>query len=160
MKPIRILLVEDTPLDARLIRSILRPPSFEVMHVDRLSDALSMLRSAPIDVVLLDLNLPDSRGSETLDSVLEQAPDIAIVVITGDGDEHAALAAVALGAQDYLIKGETDADLLTRAIRYAVERAQILSTLEEERRFQRALLDLWTSKTGRPVRSLSASKKL
>jgi len=139
--PLRILLVEDTPLDARLIRTILRPPSFEVTYVERLSDALAVLRSAQIDVVLLDLNLPDSRGAETLDSVLEQAQDIAIIVITGDGDEHAALAAVALGAQDYLIKGEASAETIVRSVRYAYERSRADERLRiSEERF-RALVE-------------------
>src|SRR4051812_5416689 len=101
--PLQIMLVEDTAADARLIRAILRSPSFQVTHVEHLSEALAVLRSTEIDVILLDLNLPDCRGAETLDRVLEHAPDIAVVVITGNGDEHSALAAVAQGAQDYLI---------------------------------------------------------
>src|ERR1700756_2447270 len=87
--PLHALLVEDTPTDARLIRATLRPPFFEVTHVERLSDALAVLRSKHVDVILLDLTLPDSSGTETLHSVLEQAAGTAIVVITGNGDERA-----------------------------------------------------------------------
>ena len=78
LSPLRILLVEDSPIEAHLIRSILGSTSFQVTSVDRLSDALAVLRSSAIDVILLDLNLPDSRGSETLDTVLEHAGSIAI----------------------------------------------------------------------------------
>lgn len=130
LSPLRILLVEDSPVDAHLIRSILRSSSFQVTTVDRLSEALTVLRSSPIDVVLLDLNLPDSSGSQTLDTVLEQAGGIAIVVLTGNGDEQAALDAVGQGAQDYLIKGSTNAETIVRSIRYAFER----SRAEDDRR--------------------------
>jgi len=130
VSPLRILLVEDSPIDAHLIRSILRSTSFRLTTVDRLSDAVDVLRSSEIDVVLLDLNLPDSRGLQTLDAVLDQAGGIAIVVLTGDGDEQTALDAVALGAQDYLVKGSASGDTIVRAIRYAFER----SRAEEDRR--------------------------
>jgi PAS domain S-box-containing protein len=127
---LHVLLVEDTPADARLIQAILRASSFEVTLVERISDALDVLRSKHVDVILLDLNLPDSRGSQTLDTILEQADGIAIVVLTGNGDEQAALNAVAQGAQDYLIKGIANADTIVRSIRYAFERTRA----EEDRR--------------------------
>ena len=130
LSPLRILLVEDSPVEAHLIRSILGATSFRVTSVDRLSDGVAVLRSAAIDVILLDLNLPDSRGAETLDTVLEHAGSIAIVVLTGNGDEQAALDAVAMGAQDYLIKGTASGDTIVRSIRYAFERVHA----EEDRR--------------------------
>jgi len=130
LSPLRILLVEDSPVEAHLIRSILGATSFRVTSVDRLSDAVSVLRSSDIDVILLDLNLPDSQGSETLDTVLEHAGSIAIVVLTANGDEQAALDAVAMGAQDYLIKGIASGDTIVRSIRYAFERVRA----EEDRR--------------------------
>ncbi|MEA2326601.1 MAG: hypothetical protein QOE68_1560 [Thermoanaerobaculia bacterium] len=130
LSPLRILLVEDSPIEARLIRSILGSTSFRVTSVDRLSEALAVLRSTAIDVILLDLNLPDSQGSETLDTILEHAGSTAIVVLTGNGDEQAALDAVALGAQDYLIKGTANGDTIVRSIRYAYERI----CAEEDRR--------------------------
>lgn len=130
LSPLRILLVEDSPVEAHLIRSILGATSFRVTSVDRLSDAVSVLRSSDIDVILLDLNLPDSQGSETLDTVLEHAGSIAIVVLTANGDEQAALDAVAMGAQDYLIKGTASGDTIVRSIRYAFERVRA----EEDRR--------------------------
>src|SRR5258706_7904507 len=130
LSPLRILLVEDSPIEAQLIRSILGSTSFHVTSVDRLSDAVAVLRSSAIDVILLDLNLPESRGSETLNTVLEHAGSIAIVVLTGNGDEQAALDAVAMGAQDYLIKGTANGETIVRSIRYAFERIRA----EEDRR--------------------------
>lgn len=108
--PLRILLVEDSPTDVNLMRSILRSSSFQLTSVDRLSAARSVLQSTAFDVILLDLKLPDSHGTDTLDAVLEHAGHTAIVVLTGNDDEQAALDAVALGAQDYLIKGSVDAE--------------------------------------------------
>jgi PAS domain S-box-containing protein len=130
LSPLRVLLVEDSPVDAHLIRSILRSTSFQLTTVGRLSDGLAVLRSSDFDVILLDLNLPDSRGSQTLKTVFEHAGGIAIVVLTGDGDERDALDAVAYGAQDYLIKGSANGDTIVRSIRYAFER----SRAEEDRR--------------------------
>src|SRR5258706_7226806 len=130
LSPLRILLVEDSPIDAHLIRSFLRSPSFRVTAVDRLSEAMAVLRTSEIDVILLDLNLPDSRGIATLDTAIEHAAGIAIVVLTGNGDEQAALDAVGLGAQDYLIKGSASADTIVRSIRYSLER----SRADEDRR--------------------------
>lgn len=141
LSPLRILLVEDSPADMNLLRSILRSTSFQLTSVDRLSEALSVLRSTPIDVVLLDLNLPDSHGADTLEAVLEHAVHTAIVVLTGNDDEQAALDAVALGAQDYLIKGSADAETIVRAIRYAFERRRVEDERHRSEERFRALLE-------------------
>jgi PAS domain S-box-containing protein len=139
LTPLHILLVEDAPSDARLIQAILRPPSFEVTHVASLSDAMAVLRSAPVDVVLLDLMLPDSSGAETLDSVRVQAAGRAIVVITGN--ERAALDAASRGAQDYLIKGGANAETIVRSIRYAFERSRADARLRASEERFRALIE-------------------
>ena len=141
LSPLRILLVEDTPADVNVMRSILRSTTFQLTSVDRLSEALSVLRSAPIDVILLDLNLPDSHGAETLDAVLEHAGHTAIVVLTGNDDEQAAFDAVARGAQDYLIKGSADAETIVRAIRYAFERRRVENDRHRSEERFRALLE-------------------
>ena len=107
------------------------------MTVGRLSDALATLRSTPIDVILLDPTLPDSRGTETLATVLEQAHGTAIVVITRNDDMRTALNAVAQGAQDYLITGKADAETIVRSIRYAFERSHAEEKLRtSEARFR------------------------
>jgi signal transduction histidine kinase len=133
MEKIRILLVEDNPGDARLIRETLwevNPEGFELQHADRLATAAEILATGELDVILLDLSLPDARGMETVERTLALAPDAAIVVLTGLDDSTVAVQALQAGAQDYLVKGQPDPELLARAIRYAMERKR----LERERR--------------------------
>ncbi|MCL4500684.1 MAG: PAS domain S-box protein [Deltaproteobacteria bacterium] len=125
---IRILLVEDNPGDARLIREMLAEvegASFEIDWVSQLSTGLEKLGRSEIDLVLLDLGLPDSRGLDTFVKAYSHAPQIPFVVLTGLDDEAVALKAVRQGAQDFLVKGQTDSGLLLRAIRYATERKRI-----------------------------------
>ena len=129
----RILLVEDNPGDARLIQEMLaeaEDASFEIDWAPHLSAGLERLGRGEIDLVLLDLGLPDSRGLETFVKAYAHSPQIPFVVLTGLNDETVALSAVREGAQDYLVKGQTDGGLLLRAIRYASERKRI----EEELR--------------------------
>ena len=124
---LRILLVEDDPADARLIREFLneeRSIRFELMHAPRLEDAVRALSEQRFDAILLDLGLPDACGLEALVPINTLAPDVPVVVLTGNQDQDAAVRAVKAGAQDYLVKGESDARLLARSIRYAVERKQ------------------------------------
>lgn len=126
--PVRILLVEDNPGDARLLRETLRDAHslrFELAYADRLADALERVRAEPADVVLLDLSLPDAHGMETVQRMLQAAPTVPIIVLTGLADETVAVHAVQAGAQDYLVKGTVEGATLGRAIRYAVERKRL-----------------------------------
>lgn len=126
--PVRILLVEDNPGDARLLRETLRDAGslrFDLVHADRLSDALDRIRAEPADVVLLDLSLPDAHGMDTVARMLEAAPAVPIIVLTGLADETVAVQAVQAGAQDYLVKGTVEGGTLGRAIRYAMERKRL-----------------------------------
>jgi signal transduction histidine kinase len=123
-----VLLVEDNPGDARLIREAFRESgvaAFELRHVDRLASALEEIAREPVDVVLLDLSLPDATGIHTVERMLSHAPDLPIVVLTGLDDERLALQAVQAGAQDYLVKGQVEGIVLTRAVRYALERKRL-----------------------------------
>jgi len=125
----RILLVEDNPGDVDLLRLALSEvPSerFEIEDVDRLKTALTVLSASgtAVDVVLLDLGLPDSSGLDTLIEVRQSAPDLPIVVLTGRDDQALALAALKNGAQDYLVKEVGYGDSLRRSLRYAIERRQ------------------------------------
>jgi PAS domain S-box-containing protein len=122
---LKVLLVEDNPGDARLIREmLLEVPHirFELELADRLATGLVRIRAGGIHAVLLDLGLPDSQGHNTFVAVHAEVPHVPIIVLTGLGDEALALRTVQEGAQDYLVKGQVDASLLERAIRYAVER--------------------------------------
>jgi signal transduction histidine kinase/DNA-binding response OmpR family regulator len=130
----RVLLVEDNPADARLLRELLseaRHERFEIVHVDRVSAALERLGGGGIDAMLLDLSLPDGIGLETVTRMLGEVPEVPIVVLTGLDDETLALRSVQAGAQDYLVKGQVTSQLLVRAIRYAIERKK---ALDEQRR--------------------------
>ena len=128
-KVIRILLIEDNPGDARLIQEMLSEGGdgrFEVEVVGRLSAGLEHLEQEDIDlvlvdVVLLDLGLPDSSGLDTLVRVHTEAPDMPIVVLTGLADEAVSAEALRKGAQDYLVKGRVDSNVLVRAMRYSTQ---------------------------------------
>jgi signal transduction histidine kinase len=135
-KPIVILLVEDNSGDRRLISEMLAEASnvtFDVKYADRLQAAMEYLDQNRVEVILLDLGLPDSQGLETLKRVYAQVSELPIVVLTGLNDEMIGVQAVNEGAQDYLIKGQVDTHLLRRTIRYAIERKQ---AEERERRLQ------------------------
>ena len=121
----RILLVEDNAGDARLTQESLatqKVDKFTMVHVTSLAAACLRLREGHFDAVLLDLSLPDSHGPATLSALRQQAPSIPIVVLTGLSDEATAIMAVKEGAQDYLVKGETDGNTLARRLRFAIER--------------------------------------
>ncbi|MEI6502412.1 MAG: ATP-binding protein [Armatimonadota bacterium] len=124
-KPIHLLLVEDDPDDAFLLRDMLDEAAagqFTLVHAKRLDEALPLARTEPLDVALLDLSLPDSLGLETFQRLHQEAPELAVVVLTGLDDESLAVTAVREGAQDYLVKGQVSGSLLVRSIRYAIER--------------------------------------
>lgn len=124
--PIRILLIEDDRDDVALIQDYLRQSSevsFELEAVECLRAGIAHLQQGATDVVVLDLNLPDSTGLETLDRLREAAPELAVVVLTGLDSVEMGLKAVGAGAEDYLPKDRLQADLLIRTLRYSIERS-------------------------------------
>lgn len=126
---INVLLIEDNPADARLMREMFREEAmrdFTIEHADSLSEGLKLLTEGRHDAVILDLNLPDSTGLDTLLTLCNQRPKMPVVVMTGLADEETGLLAVHQGAQDYLVKGFVESGLLKGAIRFAIERKQIL----------------------------------
>jgi signal transduction histidine kinase len=140
----RILLVEDDPGDARLVQAMLPETDgikYDVTRTARLSEAIACLNKAPVDIVLLDLDLPDSQGLGTIDSLSKAAPDVPVVVLTGDSDENTKVAAVLNGVQDFLIKGCTPAAMLSRVLCHAVERQKVESRLRESEQFLRTTLE-------------------
>ncbi len=139
-KLLKLLLVEDNPTDVLMLREALAETTtaqFDLDHVERLSGAVQRLGKEAFDVVLLDLSLPDSQGLDTLVQLQEQAFEAPVIVLTGTDDENLALKAVQMGAQDYLVKRQSDSNLLVRAIRYAVERHRLLAEAELEQTRQR-----------------------
>lgn len=134
-KCIRVLLVEDNPGDVRLIKEMLASPAYfgvtyQLSQVEILSVAVQMCSINPIDVILLDLNLPDSAGMETLQSLNGMFPQIPIIVLTGLNDAELTMQSVQHGAQDYVTKEECTSQLLTRVIHYAIERKRIEAQLK------------------------------
>ena len=137
-EPAHVLLIEDNPGDADLVRLRLVESKSEV-HVNcvpRLSDALACLDAETPSLVLLDLNLPDSHGAETFRRIMQKAPNVPVVILSGQDDEALAIKAVHLGVQDYLVKGDVTSKQLERAMRYAVERQGLLRALDITRKQQ------------------------
>lgn len=129
MKP-HLLLIEDNEDDATIIRDHLmtvnaEADSFAMECADRLDQGLARLNKGGIDALLLDLNLPDSRGIETFLKAQAQAPQVPIVILSGLDDKRVALEAVQRGAQDYLVKSELQGHVLPRVVRYAIERHRL-----------------------------------
>ncbi len=148
--PLRILLVEDNPGDARLVREALAGSNahrFELVRCDRLRDGLRHFESSVFDLVLLDLGLPDSIGLQTLIRAHTASPTIPIIVLTGNHDEELGISAVRMGAQDYLVKGTFDSNLLVRSMYYAIERARTLDTLSRVARENNRLASAITNVT-------------
>jgi len=138
-RPVSLLLVEDNPGDRRLILEMLAEAgdvTFDLQHAERLQSALQSLDQTVVELTILDLGLPDSQGLDTLRKVYARAPEMPIVVLTGLDDEMVGVQAINEGAQDYLIKGQVDTNLLKRTIRYAIERKQ---AEEREKRLQMQL---------------------
>lgn len=142
-KTTRILLVEDNLGDVRLLQEYLKESdslNADLIHVDCLSEAVACLgEAASYDLVLLDLSLPDSQGLATFSAIQERAGNLPIILLTGNDDESLAVQAVQQGAQDYLVKGKVDADLLARAIRYGIERNRLLVEMEKVREVEQHL---------------------
>jgi signal transduction histidine kinase len=133
-KLVNILAIEDSVADIHLIRAVLHAVPrfhFELRHARGLTEGLHMLSRDACDVVLLDLMLPDSMGLETVDQVHRAAPSTPIIVLTHVDDESNAVEAVRRGAQDYLFKARLDGPLVSRAIRYAMERKRAERVLNE-----------------------------
>lgn len=131
---IKALLIEDNPGDQLLMQEMLGDTErafLELECVERLSTGLARLGAGDIDIVLLDLTLPDSMGLDTFIHFQTQAPQVPVIVLTGLDDEEVAVQAVREGAQDYLFKGQFYDDVLIRAIRYAIERKRTEETLRQ-----------------------------
>lgn len=131
---LRTLVVEDNSTDALLLKGALEQVPgvvFETTRVERLRDALAHLNATQFDLVLMDLNLPDSQPADTLTRLRQYQPEVPVVVLTGCDDEALGIKALQMGAQDYLVKGQCSPALLGRSVRYAVERHQSALALRE-----------------------------
>ncbi|MGO9016206.1 MAG: response regulator [Dissulfurispiraceae bacterium] len=126
-KEVTILLIEDNPADVYLIREMLSETTDDIIleDADSFAKGLARIDAGQIDLVLLDLGLPDSQGMAGVKNLCERFGRLPIIVFTGLSDEQLGTQAVHEGAQDYLIKGQTNGSLLVKAIRYAMERKQL-----------------------------------
>jgi two-component system cell cycle sensor histidine kinase/response regulator CckA len=127
LKPVRrlLLVVEDSPGDARLLQEMIseqEPLSTSITHVASMSEAEDHLARTAVDVIILDLGLPDAHGMDGVRRAQAAAPHVPLVVLTGLNDDLMAAQALQEGAQDYLVKGQIEGYGLVRAIRYAIER--------------------------------------
>ncbi|MDD5730867.1 MAG: ATP-binding protein [Candidatus Omnitrophica bacterium] len=142
---INILVIEDNPADLRLVIELLKEsinPFFKLTHAKALAEATKEIIKTDFDVVLLDLDLPDSNGLDTLKNTVKQAPGMPAIVLTGVNDESLGIQAIHEGACDYLVKGHIDTDLLVRSIKYAIERKRIEEYLAGERRNLQMIFDV------------------
>lgn len=140
-QPISVLVVEDDPAFALLLQETLaraEDAEFRVTRVQRLGDIPVLPGLREIDLILLDLGLPDSQGLDTVILARGLAPGIAVVVLTGSDDRSLGIEAVKHGAQDYMVKGQTSSGAMERSILFAIERhraqEQINATLDEKER--------------------------
>ncbi|RKZ35938.1 MAG: hypothetical protein DRQ37_05295, partial [Gammaproteobacteria bacterium] len=137
---IRILLIEDCDDHARLFTAMLEAyargrgdrPGYHLTRANDLQSGSQRLGEAAFEAILLDLGLPDSQGLSSLATLVNNSPDVPVIVITSQDDEHTARQAVAAGAQEYLVKGKADGELLARTIHHAMERHRLGAKLAAE----------------------------
>ena len=131
---IKLLILEDNPDDFFLLKEAVESSedmNFEILHAHRLAQAIYTLKEQSADVVILDLQVPDSTGLETFRTFHGEFPHIPVVIMTGTKDYRIAIEAVQNGAQDYLNKGESSASAIIRTIRYAIERQRLMIELKK-----------------------------
>jgi diguanylate cyclase (GGDEF)-like protein len=133
LNTIKLLLIEDDQADAELLKdalSRLRYMTVDLVCANSLSNAFAQLNGLEPDIIISDLGLPDSQGLETLIKLSEKVPEVPIIVLTGYDDEELAVGALKSGAQDYLVKGQIDINILYRSIRYSIERNSLIQQLK------------------------------
>src|ERR1700737_430941 len=155
-KALQVLLVEDNAGDVRSLREMFskeKPDSFELTHILRMSEAEIHLAQGGVDIVLLDMGLPDGHGLDTVRRAHAAAPGVPMIVLTGFDDEALAAGAMKEGAQDYLIKGQIENRALPQALRYAVERQSMQAEADLMRKNEVQQRDDFLSHVSHELRS-------
>jgi signal transduction histidine kinase len=153
---LNLLLVEDSPSDARLLESCLYEGLLGVGSIERegtLKGGLARLGRGDVDVVLLDLGLPDSSGLDTIRQVVTSNPEVPVVIVSGMSDASVAEEAVALGAQDYVLKGAVTPKDLARAVTYAIRRQEVIEETERAKSDQLEAKDRFLSHVSHELRT-------
>ena len=153
---LKILVVEDNVGDVRLLREMFRgesPGSFELTHLLRMSEAETYLAKGGVDIILLDMGLPDGHGLDTVMRARAAAPDVPLIVLTGLDDEALAAEAMTHGAQDYLIKGQIESRALPRALRHAIDRHRLQAETDLIQTQQIEFKDNFLSQVSHELRS-------
>src|SRR5580658_6002921 len=130
---LKVLLIEDNPGDAFLIKFYLgesTSPVFHVSHSEDVKGGLELLSKVDFDIILSDMNLPDSFGVDTIKSILTKYPGNLVIVLTGLTDEEVGLETVRYGAQDFLVKGKFDGQVLVSTVMFAFERFKLNRQLD------------------------------
>src|SRR5262245_33701343 len=143
-KLINVLVIEDNPGDARLVKEALTGEGggrYHLLFADRMTTGLEIMDREEIDLVLLDLSLPDCQGLDALTLTHSKAPKIPIVLMTGLDDEELSLRAMRLGAQDYLVKGPSEGRAIVRSIRYGLEGKRVERLMRAQLATTRALAE-------------------
>jgi PAS domain S-box-containing protein/putative nucleotidyltransferase with HDIG domain len=141
---LKVLIIEDNPADARLVKEILSEndsTAYDLKYADRLSDGLKMISENSLDIVLLDLSLSDSAGLDIISAITVKNSFIPMVILTGTDNLDTATSALDMGAQDYLFKGQFDSAMLSRSIRYAIERKRFEIELKKSESKYRSLFE-------------------
>jgi DNA-binding response OmpR family regulator len=155
-KTLQVLVVEDNAGDVRLLREMFsgeKVDGFEITHLLRMSEAEVHLAKGGVDIILLDMGLPDGQGLDTVRRAHAAAPDVPLIVLTGLDDEALAAEAMTLGAQDYLIKGQIESRALPRALRHAIDRYRLQAETDLIRTHQMEFKDEFLSHVSHELRS-------
>src|ERR1700676_3037896 len=155
-KALQVLLVEDNAGDVRLLREMFskeKAGTFELTHLLRMSEAVVHLARGGVDIILLDMGLPDGHGLDTVRRAHTAAPGVPLIVLTGLDDETLAAEAMKEGAQDYLIKGQIENRALPRVLRHAIERHRMQAEADLIRTHQIQFKDEFLSHVSHELRS-------
>jgi two-component system sensor histidine kinase/response regulator len=153
---LNLLIVEDSPSDARLLEACLEEGMLGVGSIEReatLEGALARISRGDVDAVLLDLGLPDSSGLDTIRQIVTSNPEVPVVIVSGLSDTSVAEEAVALGAQDYVLKDAVTPKDLARAVTYAIRRQEVIEETERAKRDQLEAKDRFLSHVSHELRT-------